>query len=111
MIIQFVLTAGVCLCLLYAFNQIKRWPVSMGIALVAVFGLAIIWYPQVANDLAELVGVGRGADLLLYSWILISMFVILNLHISNRSIDRKLAVIVREIAIAEPWRPDREKAP
>ena len=77
MIIQYILTAGVCLCLLHAFNQIRLWPVSLGIAMAAAFGLIIIWYPEVANSLAELVGVGRGADLLLYSWIVISMFVIL----------------------------------
>ena len=106
MIIQYVLTAGVCLCLLYAFNQIKLWPVSFAIALVAVAGLVFIWYPELSNSLAKLVGVHRGADLMFYIWIIISMFVILNLHIRNRSIDRKLAAIVREIALAKPWRPE-----
>ena len=108
MIIQYVLTAGVCLCLLYAFNQIKRWPLSLAIALVAVCGLVFIWYPDLANSLAELVGVARGADLLLYSWIVISMFVILNLHIRNRSIDRRIAVIVRKISLSDPWRPEAD---
>jgi hypothetical protein len=110
MIIQFMLTAGVCLCLLYAFNQFKQWPVSLAIALVAIFGLVIIWYPEVANSLAVWVGVSRGADLLFYAWILISMFVILNLHIRNRSIDRKIAIILREVALAYPLRPDADKA-
>jgi len=105
MIIQFVLTAGVCLCLLYAFNQFKRWPVSFAIALVAVAGLIFIWYPNLANSLAKFVGVSRGADLLFYLWIIISMFVILNLHMRNRSIDRKISAILREISLAKPWRP------
>ncbi|MBT3628303.1 MAG: DUF2304 domain-containing protein [Rhodospirillaceae bacterium] len=109
MIIQFILTAGVCFCLLYAFNQIKRWPVSFVIALVAVAGLIFIWYPGLANSLAVWVGVSRGADLLFYIWIIISMFMILNLHIRNRSLDRKISAILREIALAKPRRPDDDQ--
>ena len=105
MIIQFVLTAGVCLCLLYAFNQIKRWPLSLAIALVAILGVGCIWHPKWANSLAVWVGVSRGADLMFYIWIVISMFVILNLHIRNRVVDRKLAAIVRELALLKPRRP------
>jgi len=108
MIIQFVLTAGVCLCLLYAFNQIKRWPLSFAIALVATFGLVFIWHPEWANSLAVWVGVSRGADLMFYIWIVISMFVILNLHIRNRVVDRKLAAIVREIALIKPEYPNEK---
>ena len=105
MIIQFVLTAGVCLCLLYAFNQIKRWPRSFAIALVAIAGLIFIWYPEWTNTIAVWVGVSRGADLMFYIWIIISVFVILNLHIRNRMVDRKLAAIVRELALIKPDRP------
>jgi hypothetical protein len=105
MTIQFVLTAGVCLCLLYAFNQIKRWPLSFAIALVAILGLIFIWHPEWTNSIAVSVGVSRGADLMFYIWIVISMFVILNLHIRNRMVDRKLAVIVRELALTRPERP------
>ena len=108
MIIQFILTAGVCICLLYAFNQIKRWPVSVTIALVAIAGLIFIWHPGWANTLAKWVGVSQGNDLMFYIWIIISMFMILNLHIRNRSIDRKISAILREISLAKPWRPDQD---
>jgi len=111
MIIQFLLTAGVGLCLLYAFNQFKRWPVSLGITFLAIFGLVIIWNPDLANDLAYAVGVSRGADLLLYCWIVISILVILNLHIRNREIDRRIARILRKISVSEPWRPEDEDSP
>ncbi len=104
MIIQFILTAGVCICLLYAFNQIKRWPLSFAIALVATLGLIFIWQPEWSNWLAVWVGVSRGADLMFYIWIVISMFVILNLHIRNRVVDRKLTAIVRELALIKPQR-------
>ena len=64
MIIQIFLTAGVSICLLYAFNQIRLRPLSIAIALVAIVGLVFIWYPDLTNMLAKLVGVGRGADLI-----------------------------------------------
>ena len=87
MIIQFILTAGVCICLLYAFNRSSRTVL-----------------PEWSNWLAVWVGVSRGADLMFYIWIVISMFVILNLHIRNRVVDRKLTAIVRELALIKPQR-------
>ena len=36
------------------------------------------------------------------------MFALLNLHIRNRLNDRKIAAIVREIALAKPWKPDKD---
>ena len=109
MIIQIFLTAGVSICLLYAFNQIRLRPLSIAIALVAIVGLVFIWYPDLTNMLAKLVGVGRGADLIYYIWIIIIMFALLNLHILNRFNDRKIAAIVREIALAKPWKPGEDR--
>ncbi len=109
MIIQIFLTAGVSICLLYAFNQIRLRPLSIAIALVAIVGLVFIWYPDLTNMLAKLVGVGRGADLIYYIWIIIIMFALLNLHIRNRFNDRKIAAIVREIALAKPWKPGEDR--
>ena len=43
-----------------------------------------------------------------YIWIIIIMFALLNLHIRNRLNDRKIAAIVREIALAKPRKPDDE---
>lgn len=105
MIIQIFLTIGVCICLLYAFNQIRLRPVSLAIALVAIIGLVFIWYPELTTMLALLVGVSRGADLIYYIWIIIIMFALLNLHIRNRLNDRKIAAIVRAIALSKPWKP------
>ena len=39
-----------------------------------------------ARKLAELVGIGRGVDLILYLWVCISLIVLLNLHLKLRDV-------------------------
>jgi hypothetical protein len=52
---------------------------------IGVVGLYFMRLPDHANDLAHFVGVGRGADLVLYCSIVISLIAALNLHIVARS--------------------------
>src|SRR5262245_13467884 len=37
------------------------------------------------TQLAELVGIGRGVDLILYVWVCLSLIVVLNLHLKLRT--------------------------
>ena len=66
-----------------------RWPGSIS------FG-----FPTHASRLAALVGIGRGVDLILYLWVVISLIVLLNLHLKLRAQMEVITVLAREIAIA-----------
>ena len=106
MIIQILLTLGLVVLILYAYAQratSRLIPVVM--TTIGVVGLYFVWLPDHANDLAHLVGVGRGADLVLYCWILISLIVTLNLHIVVRSNLRLITELARHIALSEPRFP------
>ena len=106
MIIQILLTLGLVVLIPYAYAQratSRLIPVAM--TTIGVVGLYFVWLPDHANYLAHLVGVGRGADLVLYCWILISLIVALNLHIVARSNLRLITELARYIALAEPRPP------
>lgn len=86
----------------YAWGQYARSP---AIGLVAMFaacaGLYFVWLPAHATWLAEHVGIGRGVDLILYVWVIISLLVMLNLHLKLRAQMELITSLTREIAIAK----------
>jgi len=67
----------------------------------ACWGLYFVWIPAHASRLAELVGIGRGVDLILYTWVMISLIMLLNLHLKLRSQLELITLLARKIAIAD----------
>jgi small membrane protein len=102
MIAQLVLTALLLGVLLYAWTEYRRSPAVAGVAVLVAFGgLYFVWFPDHATALAELVGIGRGVDLILYIWVVISLLVMLNLHLKLRAQMELITELAREIAIAK----------
>jgi uncharacterized protein DUF2304 len=62
--------------------------------------LYFVWVPSHATRLAEFVGIGRGVDLNIYIWIVISLLLPLNLHLKLREHMELITVLARELAIA-----------
>jgi hypothetical protein len=87
--------------LFYAWTEYSRAP-AIGLVSMAVAGagLYFVWLPSHATWLASLVGIGRGVDLILYVWVIISLTVMLNLHLKLRSQMELITALTREIAIA-----------
>jgi small membrane protein len=101
MIAQIILTVLLLAILLYAWMEYPRSPaVGMIAWLAALGGLYFVWVPSHATKLAELVGIGRGVDLILYTWVAISLLLLLNLHLKLRAQMELITVLAREIAIA-----------
>jgi len=106
MIIQVLLTLGLVVLIPYAYAQrATSHVIPVAMTTIGVVGLYFVWLPDHASDLAHLVGVGRGADLVLYCWIVISLIVALNLHIVARSNLRLITELARHIALSEPRLP------
>jgi hypothetical protein len=101
MIAQLVLTALSFAILLYAWMEYPRSPaVGLFAWLAALGGLYFVWVPSHATQLAALVGIGRGVDLIIYTWVGISLLLLLNLHLKLRSQMELITVLARELAIA-----------
>ena len=101
MIAQFVLSALLFAIVLYAWIEYRRAPaIGLLSMLLALTGLYFVWIPGHATRLAEFAGIGRGVDLILYLWVVISLIVLLNLHLKLRAQMEIITVLAREIAIA-----------
>jgi hypothetical protein len=102
MIAQFALSALLAAILLYAWSEYRRSPaVAVLSVLTATAGLYFVWFPGHSTQLAELVGIGRGVDLVLYAWVCISLLVLLNLHLKLRTQTELITILARKLAIAE----------
>lgn len=101
MIAQIGLSVLLCGILVYAWSECSRAPL---IGLLGMFtagmGIYFVWLPSHATWLADEVGIGRGVDLILYIWVVISLLVILNLHLKLRAQMELITILARQIAIA-----------
>ncbi|HEX7710435.1 MAG TPA: DUF2304 domain-containing protein [Sphingomonadaceae bacterium] len=101
MIAQVMLSAGLSACLFYVFSLGRSLPiVRWGLFAVVLVGYIFIWMPSLTTQIAELVGIGRGADLILYIWIILNLFLILRLHIKLREQSEALTKLARQLALS-----------
>lgn len=106
MMIKLLLTVGVLAVLFYAITHRRQTPaVALVITAGSIVGCFFVWLPETANTVAHWMGVGRGADLVFYCWLVISAGVTLNLHVKARSAQTQFTTLVRELALASPMLP------
>jgi hypothetical protein len=100
MIAQIILTVLLGGILFYAWNEYRRSPaIGLTAVVVASGGLYFVWLPAHATALAELAGVGRGVDLIIYVWVVISLLVALNIHLKLRAQMELITTLAREVAL------------
>ncbi|MGA8033086.1 MAG: DUF2304 domain-containing protein [Casimicrobiaceae bacterium] len=105
MIIQVLLISGLALCLVYAFLQRRKSRlVSSSLATVSLAGIYFVLEPDRANELAHLAGVGRGADLVFYCWVVISLVVSVNLQFKIMALRGDITELARALALQEASR-------
>ncbi len=106
MIIRLLLTGSLAAILTY-FVLTSRRPsvVGYGVGLGAVSGIFFVWQPDRTTRIATFIGVGRGADMIFYSWLVISFALFLNNHIRQRRTLEMVTQLSREVAILTAVRP------
>lgn len=81
-------------------TQIKAWKKILGI--LFFFGaIFAVLFPDILNKFANLFGVGRGADLLLYLLTLAFIFVVSNAYIHSKQDQKRLVILARKIALLD----------
>lgn len=107
MIIQWILIIGLVLALSYAFLQRRKSRlVSSLITGTSFAGIYFVLFPDQTTELAHLLGVGRGADLVTYCWIMISLVISLNLQFKILHLHGVVTELTRELALRAPRLPD-----
>lgn len=67
-------------------------------------GVAIM-DPELTARLARVIGIRRGADLVFYCNVLVSMVGFFLLYLRHKRVERQLTVLVRELALSQPRLP------
>lgn len=100
MIIRLLLLCGLASIGWFIFLRRNRLPIHIMTVflLLAAAALAVV-FPEITQDAATLVGVGRGADLILYIAIVAVMFVLLHYYSKFVDMQRQLTQVARELAI------------
>ena len=104
-----ILLAGV---LLHGWTQMRRAPLVAWLSMAAaIVGLYLVWAPSHTTELASIIGIGRGADLILYLWVCISLNLLLSLHLKLRAQQETVTKLARHIALASAIvRSEHERA-
>jgi len=72
---------------------------SLVVLLIAGVGIVLVIWPEMASGLAHLVGVGRGADLLMYISLMGIMFLLILVYSKLRELEANITYLARDIAI------------
>jgi hypothetical protein len=62
---------------------------------------SVIIFPDATSFLAHLLGIGRGADLIIYTSLLISFYLIFRLYLALIRLEQAITQVVRAIALQQ----------
>lgn len=74
-----------------------------------IVAIVSILFPQWLTWLANLIGVGRGADLLLYALVLVFLVFVATTYRRNVAMNRQLTKLAREITLARAEAEDARR--
>ncbi len=105
--IQLLLTLGLLASLWYASTQrVAPRAATLAFTAIVAVGIYFVWLPDHATVVAGWLGVGRGTDLLIYLWILITLFVGVNLHLKIQAVRENITELTRAVALASARDPE-----
>jgi hypothetical protein len=107
-VIKFPLIALLLFCALYGWRQRSLSPiVGFLTPLTCMVGIALVMKPEWSSAGARALGVGRGADLILYVWTAISILVLANIHFRLRAQQGMITLLTRELALLKAKQPTK----
>ena len=69
------------------------------VAIAVAVGIFFTWMPEFSNKVANYLGIGRGADLIFYIWIVLSMLAFASLYITFNKQERQITHLTRALAL------------
>ena len=79
---------------------------TIALVLLLLTSVFAVIFPQLVNDIAVMLGVGRGADLLLYGLIVVFVANALTTARKRREQDRQITQLARQMALQNVLYPD-----
>lgn len=114
MLIQFLLIGTVVVLLVFFLRHHGTTKtaagVKIGFALFLVLAVVAVLRPADVSALAELVGVGRGTDLVLYALVVAFGFATINTYLRFKELELRYAQLARAIALRNAETPSAPQA-
>ena len=112
-IIQLVLVLGIVVIVGWLF--VKRGAKQLAVRRLliiafAVFAVATVLFPGMLSRVANLVGVGRGADLLLYATVLVLLGFLALQEARTKAAEKRTTYLARRLALDEAEQPGAYRA-
>ncbi len=99
---QIVLLVGLALFILYVI-KIRKLVFDRIIFIIgAVIGILLVFFPNVSTIIANWMGIGRGADLVFYLFIIVSLFYFVSVNAEVRNLQKQVTELTRTQALANP---------
>jgi hypothetical protein len=89
-------------------NRTKAYKKILLLFFVPV-AVVFVLFPDLSTSIANSVGVGRGADLLLYGVTVVLIFTLFNNYLKDREGSRQIVILARKIAILEATHQNLKK--
>jgi hypothetical protein len=103
--IQGILIAGIAIAAIFASTVFRAKLLYRLLALLLFLTAAVlVIFPDLTTAIAHALGVGRGADLVLYVSLVAGVDVALLLYLRIRDLEQKIAEVVRTVAIRDASR-------
>jgi hypothetical protein len=80
------------------------------LALVVVLAAAVVAviFPELVNSVANLVGVGRGTDLILYALVIVFIGNSVSASVRHRQLEREVTILARKMALEAAPKPNAD---
>lgn len=85
-------------------SQIRKRVAVLWLVLWVGSGVAVLW-PRSTVIVARALGIGRGADLVLYLSVLLTLTGFFYIYTRFRRLDRQVTLLVRALAVDKPLLP------
>ncbi|MDP3771586.1 MAG: DUF2304 domain-containing protein [bacterium] len=81
-------------------RQLSRWAVFMWALLWVAVGF-VSFIPELTNRLADFLGIGRGADVVIYAAIVVLLALLFRVSVRLEQLDRAITTVTRELALRD----------
>jgi small membrane protein len=105
MLIQFVASIVIAIIIYSLIQKFRNDKLSryvfLGWLLFWLIALVIFWIPEITSYLASILGIGRGADLIIYISVVVIFYLIFKIYLYLNKLESQITKVVRHFAINE----------
>ncbi len=105
MVIQIFITLFALIALFGVVRGFKRGALSRTGVVAWIFiwvaAIVAVWNPWITNRIASMLGVGRGADAVLYVSVVMLFYMIFRLYGKCENLEHQLSELVKKIALKD----------